>query len=86
MLNTLIRMTAPKMIVCFGSNFSEEYKMAFWGDGEIMRSSSVNLKRSKITVISSENKPHLVICPFLGRNLTADKDLKVIGALMQKYM
>tara|TARA_R110002124_G_scaffold267375_1_gene434587 strand:+ start:3604 stop:4251 length:648 start_codon:yes stop_codon:yes gene_type:complete len=82
LLNALVNEFKPKVIVCFGRGYIEEFKLAFWGEGSPASLTEIEIKISElniISVLSSNYATKLIIALFLGRNLTADRDLKEIA-------
>ncbi|WP_351125474.1 hypothetical protein, partial [Shewanella sp. T24-MNA-CIBAN-0130] len=62
--------------------YIEEFKLAFWGEGSPASLTEIEIKiseRNIISVLSSNHATKSIIAPFLGRNLTADRDLKEIA-------
>jgi len=88
----LVTEKQPKVIVCIGKSYREDFIDAFWGKDissinekvtrKIYQEEIIQLKESslKISIYRKENKPALVVLPFLSNYfLSKDKDLKEIG-------
>lgn len=89
LLHQLVKEFKPKVIVCFGRSFLEEFKLAFWGDGapQSFKETKHEIgERNSLSVLSSDNATKLVIAPFLGRNLTADSDLMEIAEVVKRMI
>ncbi len=84
----------PKVIVCIGKSYLEDFLLAFWGkdvyrvDEKITRKiyekDVIQLKASslQISIYRKENEPTLVVLPFFSTRdkcLSKDEDLKEIG-------
>ncbi|MBQ4838491.1 hypothetical protein [Pseudoalteromonas luteoviolacea] len=87
---SLVKQYKPSVIVCFGTRFLEEYKMAFWGNGEPEMLSDERFKLSKgkneIYIFKARRLPTLIICPFLGRNLVANIELEELGDIIKSIL
>lgn len=90
LFNDLVKEFEPKVIVCFGQKYLEEYKMAFWSCNdnridytEVLESVGV---KNTLKILKANGLPILVIAPFLGRNLVANVELDKVGEIIKTYL
>ncbi|MCH1923967.1 hypothetical protein L9G74_05410 [Shewanella sp. C32] len=75
LLHALVDEFKPKVIVCFGQGYLEEFKLAFWGDGtpQSLKETKHEIgERNSISLFESDHATKPIVAPFLGRNLTED--------------
>ena len=83
----LVNLYHPKVIVCFGRTFLEEYFMAFMGDNYKCSRKMIKLGLSTtIEVIEKQDHPVLLVCPFLGWGLNSDSKLRDLGKIIKSYL
>lgn len=90
LLSALVKKFEPKVIVCFGQRYLEEYKIAFWDCNQ----NSVNYRevlapvgvKNTLKILIADGLPILIIAPFLGRNLVANAELDLVGETIKKYL
>lgn len=84
--NKMINVYQPKVVVCFGSKFSEEYKLAFLNDQQKYTQTSHKISNGNdIELIKAEGSPVILVCPFPGRKLNSDSDLKALGQIIRSH-
>tara|TARA_Y100000782_G_C10127121_1_gene241212 strand:- start:696 stop:1058 length:363 start_codon:yes stop_codon:yes gene_type:complete len=90
LFNDLVKEFEPKVIVCFGQKYLEEYKMAFWSCNdnridytEVLESVGV---KNTLKILKANGLPILVIAPFLGRNLVANVELDKVVEIIKTYL
>ena len=89
LLNTLVNIYKPKIIICFGQGHEEEFKLAYWGKDLPKSYTEEKIEisdRNNIKILSSDNPTKLFISPFLGRNLTADVELRKIAEVIKNHL
>jgi hypothetical protein len=89
LLHALVNEFKPKVIVCFGHGYMEEFKLAFWGEGSPASLTETKFKigeRNIISVLSSNHATKLIVAPFLGRNLRANSDLEEIADIVKNII
>ncbi|QUI69601.1 hypothetical protein [Pseudoalteromonas sp. M8] len=90
LFNQLVKQFNPKVVLCFGQRFIEEYKMAFCGAYDTnsfhLEEYKLGSGKSRVKILTSDIFPTLVIAPFLGRNLVANSELEELGSIIAKYL
>ncbi|TMO99741.1 hypothetical protein CWC14_04090 [Pseudoalteromonas sp. S3260] len=90
LFNALVKQFQPKVVVCFGPKYVEEYKMAFWGDtyneNECAEERVFLGSKNELRILKGHGLPVLVLAPFLGRNLVANVELNNVGEIIKTYL
>mgnify|MGYP004041394713 FL=1 len=90
MFNALVKQFQPKVVVCFGPKYVEEYKMAFWSDtyneNECAEERVFLGSKNELRILKGQGLPVLVLAPFLGRNLVANVELNNVGEIIKTYL
>lgn len=86
LIRRLVQRHKPKTILGLGATYLDQFKVAFWGAGEIACESDGFGKKYKndkhqFQVLSPKNKalPTLIVSPFLGRNIQSNETLRSLG-------
>lgn len=94
LLRELVLKYDPKVIVCIGREFINEFIYAFWGDNNFDKTSKSipirpNERHPQIHIHTKDGFPTLIETPFFGWKrfeIKKHDDLEVIGDYIRKYL